>query len=88
MTSIHAEVNCLKNIKFRKKYRLLVLKFNKQGELRDSKPCSQCKEYIKKKGFKEVYYSTNEGTIEKSKIDDMETIESKAQKRFKHRSFS
>ncbi len=88
MTSIHAEVNCIKNIKkLRKKYRLLVLKFNKQGELVDSKPCSHCRETMIRKGFTDVYYSTNEGIIEKSKLKNLETRLSTSQKLFREKGF-
>jgi deoxycytidylate deaminase len=89
ITSLHAEVACLKNIKIRKKYRLLVLKYNKKGLLVDSKPCSHCKGAIMEKGFKEVYYSTgNEEEIVKTKMKDLKTRESKSQKQFKIHGFN
>src|SRR4051812_8288441 len=62
--SIHAEFNCCRNIgegkgnKSSKKYRLLVLSFNKLGELRDSRPCYMCRDMLLTKGFKYVYCST------------------------------
>lgn len=67
----------------RKKYRLLVLKFSKNGELSDSKPCLDCKKRMMEKGFTEVYFSTSDGTIEKIKLKDLETRYSKSQEQFK-----
>jgi deoxycytidylate deaminase len=88
MTSLHAEVACINKINIRKKYRLLVLKYNKSGFLVDSKPCSNCKTFIMEKGFKEVYYSTGHGEeIVKTKMKDLDTRESNAQKQFKIHGF-
>lgn len=89
VTSLHAEVACIKNVKnIRKKYRLLVLKYNKHGFLEDSKPCSHCKETIIKCGFKEVYYSTGNGEeIVRVKLNELNTRESKSQKQFKIHGF-
>ena len=87
-TSLHAEVCCIRKIKkMRKKYRLLVLKFNKDGSLVESKPCSDCKKQMMEKGFTEVFYSTSEGIIEKTKLRDLKTRESKSQKQFKVHGF-
>ena len=88
MTSLHAEVNCIKNIKHRKKYRLLVLKYNKRGELVDSRPCSDCKNSIVNCGFTNVYFSTEDGSIVKRKLSDLETRVSKSQDQFSKYGFN
>jgi tRNA(Arg) A34 adenosine deaminase TadA len=43
---------------------MLVIRCNKNGELRLSKPCYHCSELIHKHRITKVYYSTSEGGIE------------------------
>jgi deoxycytidylate deaminase len=63
-SSIHAEVDCIIKSKTNLKGKsLLVIRLNKLGELRLSKPCAHCQMYIEHVGISKVYYSTNEGEI-------------------------
>jgi len=43
---------------------LLVIRLNYKSELTNSKPCPCCLKLILDTGIKEIYYSTNNGTIE------------------------
>jgi tRNA(Arg) A34 adenosine deaminase TadA len=56
-----------------KKLEMLVIRTDKAGRLKNSKPCSHCLATLKMFGIKIVYYSTDEGTIEKHKIDTLDT---------------
>jgi hypothetical protein len=56
---------------FQKKLKIIVIRTDKNGNLRDSKPCVHCLENMKFFGIKTVYYSTNEGTMEKVKTEDI-----------------
>jgi len=67
--SVHAEVSSI--ILARKSVRglsMLVVRVNNQGKLRLAKPCSVCMTYIRYVKIKNVYYSTNDGTIERIKL--------------------
>ena len=45
-----------------------VCRINREGEFRNSKPCSMCHEALKHVGVKRVYYTTNDNTIEMYKL--------------------
>ena len=64
-TQLHAELDAI--IKFGKddcrKYDLVVVRINKEGQLKYSRPCAGCSEMIKQVGFRAVWYSTPEGFI-------------------------
>jgi deoxycytidylate deaminase len=70
-TSIHAEMGVLEKFnessQFKKngKYNLMVINFNKDLQLRNSRPCFICSNAIlqSKKKIKKIYYSTNDGDI-------------------------
>lgn len=47
---------------------IYVVRVNREGELRNSKPCSMCYEAMKFVGIKRVYYSNENGTYEMMKI--------------------
>lgn len=57
-----------------KKINILVVRVSSSGELRDSKPCAKCINYMlvmaRKKGYivNRINYSTNEGTIISTKL--------------------
>jgi tRNA(Arg) A34 adenosine deaminase TadA len=62
---LHAETDLISRI-WNKYYindsiRLVVIRLNKQGELRNSKPCDQCCSIIKSVGIDKVYWSVNNG---------------------------
>lgn len=71
----HAEVASIKNKQFKKKTKftskllIFVVRLNVSGEYRNSKPCDQCQEYMKKHGVDEVYYSSESGGFESMRLD-------------------
>ena len=79
---IHAEINCIHNLlKYEKKYNkiknysIFVVRIGKDKDgniiLRNAKPCKYCSETIKKYGFKKIYYSNDDGNIEKIKNNEL-----------------
>lgn len=84
-TSIHAEVNCLKNFKgtVSRGFTFLTLHYSKEtGELKDSRPCANCVCFLKKKGITNIYCSLNNGTVVKLRLDEIPQYFSKSFKRF------
>lgn len=62
--SIHAEQAAILNAKCDLKgTSILVIRINKQGELRLAKPCHHCSDYLAYVGIRRIYYSTNIGEI-------------------------
>lgn len=64
--TIHAEMAALKNIdrKMHKKANILVVRVDGQGNLKNSKPCSDCICKIKNiKYIKTIYFSNDQGQI-------------------------
>lgn len=47
---------------------ILVIRINKKSELRLARPCDNCMNILKTLKFKDIYYSTNNGTIEHEKL--------------------
>lgn len=89
-TSLHAEIGCVKILKdkgkIKKGFDVLVLRFNKgNGYLCDSRPCSNCKTFLEKKGFCRVYCSTEDGTIQKFKLSEMDEYYSVAWTKLKQK---
>lgn len=84
---IHAEhdaINKLKPLERNKKLQpinLLVIRFSKNNQLQNSKPCFNCIQTIKtlpqKRGYKikNIYYSNNDGDIIKSNLKILEKEE-------------
>tara|TARA_R110002110_G_scaffold321999_1_gene534388 strand:- start:958 stop:1410 length:453 start_codon:yes stop_codon:yes gene_type:complete len=66
----HAELSCISGIDRSKTAgaSIFVVRINRQGELRLSKPCPMCHDALKFTGVKKVYYSTNNGSIEMYKL--------------------
>lgn len=61
--SCHAEVAAIRSVpkKFRHKLKdatLIVVRVGNDGNVKLSKPCTNCSEYIEKNGIKKVFYST------------------------------
>ncbi len=79
VTSLHAEIGCIKNDMVKKGFKMLVVRFNKNGELCDSKPCNSCKNHLLSKGFVNIYCSTSNGTISKFKLSSIEDYNSPSQ---------
>ncbi len=75
VTSLHAEIDCLRKIRHNKikKYNILVVNINKASDdklYKDSRPCKHCTDYLIKKGFKHIFCSTHNGIIEKINLKD------------------
>lgn len=81
--SVHAEHDAILNLpvnekKHAKKVDILVIRASKTGKLGMSKPCCHCihsmTDLALEKGYHitNVYYSTNEGTIVKEKLKNIE----------------
>ena len=60
---------CLKCIE--KKLKLIVIRTDKDGKLKNSKPCNNCLQIMKLFGVNTVYYSNEDGNINKCKIDNI-----------------
>jgi len=58
---------------WKNKLEILVIRLDKAGSLKNSKPCSHCLATMKLFGIKTVYYSTDEGTIERHRVCELST---------------
>lgn len=56
-----------------RKLTLVVYRFGSNGCLRESKPCAICTDMIKSLGIKKIIYSTDKGTIIKTKMKNILT---------------
>ena len=67
ITTMHAEHHAIRNYIKKggkiKNIRLYVVRLDRKGKLRMSKPCKKCQKLIDFHNIKKVHYSTNEGTI-------------------------
>lgn len=80
LPSIHAEMHALyrlytskvyKNIKNNANLTLTVVRYDRQGNLKNSKPCQACVKLMKKFGIKTVTYSDDNGDLITCKLDDI-----------------
>lgn len=69
--SLHAEMSVIQqlkrlrlNEKERKKINVVVIRVNKCGELKMSKPCQNCQNIMKDFGIKKCYFSNDLGKFE------------------------
>lgn len=62
---VHAEVDafskCWGKVYLDGSYSLVVIRLNKNGELGESKPCSNCQQIIDAIGIKKLWWSTKKG---------------------------
>lgn len=62
---IHSELDAFSKIRYREgKFTLLNFRFNKRGEIRNSKPCVHCTPWCVE-FFDEIWYSTSYGFMKK-----------------------
>ncbi len=63
------------------KFKLVVIRvsMDDQRTLKNSSPCKHCRDYLLGVGFKTIFCSTDEGTIEKVKLAELPDHESTAQ---------
>jgi deoxycytidylate deaminase len=72
ITSLHAEVDCIRKLtgcKNYNRYSILVINIykgrNNSVHFKDSRPCKDCTNFLKEKGYKNIFCSTEKGIIEK-----------------------
>ena len=71
---IHAEMDAIRKIDRSiqlNKCILIVIRFNRSGDIYPSKPCSECVKQIQHRCFKRVYYSTTDGGFEIERSYDL-----------------
>lgn len=69
---LHAEVSAL--IKAREDAdTIIVARIDKQGKLRNSKPCPICSFALEQQGIQNIYYTTNEGFMYNFSPDQVKT---------------
>ena len=59
-SEVHAVIKC-KRIHLIDGFSLWNIRIDRHGNIRISKPCDRCMEFIKKIGIKKVYYTKNNG---------------------------
>jgi len=74
--SIHAEIDCLRKIRFQKRRgkntTMVVIRHLRDGSMANAKPCANCVEVLKNMGVKNVAWTTNKQSFEMSRIDNLE----------------
>jgi deoxycytidylate deaminase len=66
MHSLHAEIACLSMIKqdiCYKDLELYIVRLRRQGDFGLARPCCACMNFIRQKGIRHIYYSTNSGFV-------------------------
>lgn len=65
LNNMHAEVAAMHKVRRENLdgSDVFVVRINKQGELRNSRPCTNCQTAMKRKGIRRCYYSIDEETI-------------------------
>ena len=93
---IHAEHDAINKLKpLQRKNRLetvniLVVRFSKNNKLQNSKPCANCIQTMKnlpqKKGYRirNIYYSNDNGDIEKTNLNNLENDDQHYSRFYKH----
>lgn len=76
-SSIHAEMDCLKKVRFQKRRAknatMFIARYMKNGRTGLAKPCSNCLEVLKSMGIKRVAWTTKNQTVEIARIEDIDT---------------
>jgi deoxycytidylate deaminase len=70
ISTLHAELAVVLNLdrSITRGTDIYVVRVNKKGDFKMSKPCSMCETALKHVGIKRVYYTTDDGTIEYYKL--------------------
>ena len=68
--TVHAEIGCVLGLSrsATSGADVYVCRINRDGDFRNSKPCTMCHEALKHVGVKRVYYTTNDNTVEMYKL--------------------
>lgn len=63
----HAELDaiqkCWGKIHLNRSYSMVVIRINKDGELKNSKPCENCQNILNQIGLQNIWWSTNKGIV-------------------------
>ena len=63
----HSEMNVISTYLAKNKPRnltkctLVIIRINRQGDIRSSKPCAECVKHLKHYGIKKIFYSSDDG---------------------------
>ena len=70
ISTLHAELAVVLNLdrSITQGTDIYVVRVDRAGEFRMSKPCSMCESALKHVGIKRIYYTTDDGTIEYYKL--------------------
>lgn len=90
----HAEMDAIKKLKKSGKKKgtklsLIVIRVDKEGNLKNSLPCFKCLQYLSNVSYKYhikfIYYSDNNGNIEMVKLSDLlDSSEKHVSRRFRY----
>ena len=59
-----------------KKYVVWSLRYDKQGNLKNGKPCFHCKQTLLQYGFRTIIYSDDNGDLIKTRLDNLDSKQS------------
>tara|TARA_B100000902_G_scaffold397184_1_gene460216 strand:+ start:2580 stop:3023 length:444 start_codon:yes stop_codon:yes gene_type:complete len=75
-SSIHAEIDCLRKIRFQKRRgdntTMFIARHRKDGSVGNAKPCANCLEVMRGMGIKKVAWTTSEQVVEVARISQIE----------------
>ena len=75
-SSIHAEIDCLRKIRFQKRRgdntTMFIARHRKDGSVGNAKPCVNCLEVMRGMGIKKVAWTTSEQVVEVARISQIE----------------
>jgi len=79
MDVLHKVLKCYTQQPFKdvidlKSYSIVVVRFGKDGNLRNSRPCNHCLDTMIKYRIKKIFYSTDNGDVVSEKPIDMEKL--------------
>ena len=68
--TLHAELGCVLNLdrSVTQGTDIYVIRINRRGDFRLSKPCQMCEAALRYVGVKRAFYTTNDGTVECHKL--------------------
>ena len=76
LMTLHAEIHAISRLPRDLIYGkwIMVIRVNTKSELKNSRPCNECIDKLKKKGIKKVFYSNDDGKIIIEIVNDMKYI--------------
>ncbi len=64
----HAEIRALRRVKYMHNLTILSVRVNREGELKNAKPCEDCMRALKERGVRTILYSNDNGEIKRERI--------------------